>query len=178
MKKSTLISWILLLVLETLYINIFDSIGPLIPYYAEATSTPESRFTVITTMRGLGYIIGGIVKVNFMKNVSLNKGLAFNGFGAGILTFLFSLTFNIYLMSILTFLFSMLLMMMEVFMNISVMSLGKNDVKFWMSLGITFQSFGTIIGPGLISLFGIRIFGFMGLFLAVWSLGFMFVPQF
>ena len=139
MKKSTLISWILLLVLETLYINIFDSIGPLIPYYAEATSTPESRFTVITTMRGLGYIIGGIVKVNFMKNVSLNKGLAFNGFGAGILTFLFSLTFNIYLMSILTFLFSMLLMMMEVFMNISVMSLGKNDVKFWMSLGITFQ---------------------------------------
>lgn len=129
-------------------------------------------------MRGLGYIIGGIAKVNFMNNTSLNKGLTFTGFGAGILVFLFSLTLNIYLMSLLTFFFSMFLLMMEVFMNISVMTLGKNDVKFWMSLGITFQSFGTIIGPGLISLFGIKTFGFMGLLLAVWSIGFLFVPQF
>ena len=75
---------------QTIYGAVFIYVGSLIPYMAEATGLSESSFTIIVMIRGVGYIIGGFIKLKFMPFFDIHRGLALGCFGSGLGYTLFS----------------------------------------------------------------------------------------
>ena len=134
---------------------LFSSFGPIVPFLSFMTHLPESHFTIIFTMRGLGYLLGGVVKHIFFKSFDFHRGASLGCFGVGIGSLLFVLSQNIVWMGILSLEISICLFLMDIFVNISILERGKDEIQFNMGLSFTFISLGNIIGPVLVSYFGV-----------------------
>ncbi len=58
------------------------------------------------------------------------------------------------------------------------MNLGKGNSARNLGLAYAFLSVGTMVGPGLLSLFGIMSYGFLGVMMIVCSIFFFLIPSF
>ena len=103
----------------------FSSFGPIIPFLSHITHLPESHFTIIFTMRGLGYLIGGFIKHIFFNSFDLHRGMGLGCLGSGIGSLLFLLSQRVLWMGVLSFEISLCLLMIDIFINVSVMERGK-----------------------------------------------------
>ena len=111
-------------IINVIYGVLFDSLGPLVPYFSEATNLSESNFSIIFIMRGIGYIGGGFIKLIFMSKLDLHQGMRLSMICAGVGIILFVHTLDRFWMSVWALEFNFSLSIFEIFMNISFMNLG------------------------------------------------------
>ena len=106
-------------------------------------------------MRGLGYILGGIIKLKIFKNTSLHRGMMISCIGASIGLFLLGSTLNKIFLALFALELSISLLLLDVFMNVCFITVGKDNVKKYINMGFLFNSVGNFIGPYLVSNFGL-----------------------
>lgn len=155
MGKKKLIFMIAYCFTYIIYGSSFSCLGPLLAFYADASRLPEEEFALMITMRGLGYIIGGFIKLKFLKDLSLHKGMMFGCISAAIGTFLLSSTLNSYLLILYSLWFAISLLFIDVFINICFITIGGDNVKTYINIAFIFNSVGNFAGPTLVSLLGI-----------------------
>ena len=108
-----------------LYNICFSFYGPLIPYFAEATGQSEGAFSILLVMRGVGFTLGGAIKLCFMKAIDLHKGLGLGCVVAGVGSLLLTLNFHRLWIGSASFFIAIGIFMIDVFGNISVINRSK-----------------------------------------------------
>jgi predicted MFS family arabinose efflux permease len=132
---------------------IYDSYGPLLPYLSEVTGLTESSFTIIFTMRGVGYIIGGVLKLKLMSEIDLHRGLAISCFFGGLSSILLLINLSQFWLGMLSFFLFTCTCLVDIFMHIAILRCGKNKEALFMGIGFTFESVGNGIGPFMVWIF-------------------------
>ena len=129
-------------------------------------------------MRGVGFLLGGFVKLKFMSKLDLHKGMGVSCLGTGLGAVFLSLILNRVSLMVTSFIMSINLCFLDIFLNVSILRRGKNNEKTAISLGFTFFCFGTIGGPYLVSILGIASYTIMGIILLCLSFIFFVIPPF
>ena len=109
------------------------------------------------TMRGVGYIIGGLIKLKFLKGLGLHKGMLCGCIGGAITSYLLTTTLNEFIVIGYSFLFAVSLLFIDVYINVCFITIGGGDVKRYINIAFIFNSIGNFIGPTLVSYLGIKI---------------------
>jgi predicted MFS family arabinose efflux permease len=156
----------------------FDSYGPFVPYLSEATGLPESSFTIIFTMRGVGYILAGILKLKLMRNIDLHRALGISCISAGLSSMLFFTNLHLIWLGLFSLCLSVFACFFDIFSNIAVLQCGKNREAFYLGIAFTFQSVGNGLGPFLVSLIGLKAYSITGFCFVIGGIIYMIFPKF
>ena len=129
-------------------------------------------------MRGFAFIIGSLLKIKFIKNIDLHKGLGIFSFMMGFSILFFSYTLNKYLLCVISFVSFLFFNIFDIFLNTSLMKRGKSEVKFYMTLNYIFANLGAFVGPYIISYWGIETYIIIGIFSMLLSIIYFSLPKF
>ena len=166
------------LITNFVYGTLFSSFGPLVPFLSSITQLPESHFTIIFTMRGLGYLLGGFAKHIFFNSFDMHRGMGFGCLGTAIGCCLFTLSLKAIWLAAMCFLISICLFILDIFINVSLMQRGRERIKLYMTLSYTFLSLGNIAGSFLVSKFGTESMVMMGISWIVLTVVYFLLPSF
>ena len=161
-----------------MYGSIFIYLGALIPYYSEEAGVSESEFTILLMAKGIGYILGGFMKVKVLKNIDLHKGLILSNIGSGICSIMMAMTYHKLTLTFITFVSSICLYFTHILVNTAFMRRGSEDVKLYMTLSYISINLGCGLGPFLISYFGISACIILGGVVICFGIAYIFLPHF
>ena len=152
------------------YSAIFSSVGPLIPYFSDEAARPQSYFSIILIMRGLGFVLGGFLKLWLMRSLNLHRGLAIGCFLAGMGSLLIDSSYHLIWIACCSLIIAVGLFLIEVFAAVSIIAEAGEQKEACIRVGYTFASVGNILDALLISWFGLKILLIFGTVLLLISL--------
>jgi MFS family permease len=151
----------------------FSVFGPIIPFFSEMTGLIESEFNYIFALRGVAYVIAGILQKSLLSEIKLAVRMQACMFIAGVCFLLFANSYNnSFYLSIFSFILNMAIGSISVLVNVCLMDSVKEDAKYYVSLSYGVYGVGGMIGPILISFFGVNGLNVIGVWAIV--LGFIY----
>ena len=107
-------------------------------------------------MRGIGFILGGLLKMRFMRNIDLHRGLAGSCLSAGIASILFILSFNQLWLALTSLWIATSMCILDICINVCIIRKGEENVTRFILLGMISLGIGYMTGGMVVSLFGIK----------------------
>ena len=121
--------------------------------------------------RGIFFMVACLIKVTLLKNHNnLNQAMCVSSLLAGSGTILFTTSFHPLILVASMIINSIGFCLSDIYISICIMSEGKDNPKRYLAIGYGMQSFGSIVGPILVSILefkGMMISGAVLIVLAI-----------
>ena len=114
-------------------------------------------------MRGLGYVLGGLLKVGLVRDMDLHKGLGLISCTSGVSACAFLLSFTPPWLGVISFLLSVNTCLFDIFINVAILKQAEaKDQSKYMGIGFASLGLGNMIGPLLVSFIGLNTYFLLG----------------
>lgn len=151
-----------------LYGSIITAMGPVIPFLSEETGKPEPYFSFIFFCRAIGYIFGGVIVKFLLERFNLHRILMGTTIIGGSSFMISTVSINFWNLSLTMFVGGSCCCIINIVCNSCVIKLYANQKQdYWIQLLHTIFGVGGLLGPFLVSFFGLKSYFILGLLLFI-----------
>lgn len=129
-------------------------------------------------MRGVGFILAGILKLKLLKDVDLHRGMAICAMGAGICSVMLLGNYNVWYLGVWSLLFNFFVCAMDIMLSVLTLRYKPDHGGFYMSMAYVFVSTGGGVGSYVISLLTLHSYYLFGVVYILCGVVYTMYPKF